>query len=273
MPALSPSSSIRGVYLSVIIPVPRLGRELPLGLADAATFLASAPFASELICVVDGSTDHTAGAGSSVIAPLLSGNLVAGRVERHPVRRGRGAAIRTGLSRSRGEWSLVTDAVGSTPVAEVGKLFEVARRAEAAKIALIIGSRLVRGARARALPHRMLAIRIFEILATRQGFSGIRDTTCAFKLYRADLASVIAREGCEETEIADLEHIALARLFGFGVREVGIRWRYRHDEGANDLVGGKSLISLWHDLKKVRARIQRLRIGEEPVRRVVGPRD
>jgi glycosyltransferase involved in cell wall biosynthesis len=241
-------------------------------LAEAAAFLAQAPFTSEIICVDDGFTgdrEQTA----SLLAAMVSANLISGRVERHSAPRGRGAAIRTGLSRSRGEWSLVTDACGSTPLTEVLKLLHTARGSDSADVALIAGSRAVRGARVSALPHRMLAIRIFQLLAACQGFAGIRDARCAFKLYRADLASLIARHARQNDEIADVEHIALAGLYGFRVREVGIQWRYRRGADARLLTRGVPVVSLWRDLARLRGHIQRLRIREEPARRIVRPFD
>ncbi len=206
-----------------------------------------------------------------MLAPMICGNLIASRVEHYSEKTGRGVAVRTGLSRSRGEWSLVTGSAGSTPLTEVLKLMHAARGSGSADAALIVGSRAVREARVSALPHRILAIRIFQLLAACQGFSGIKDAQCEFKLYRADLASLIARHAREDGEIADLEHIALARLHGFGVREVGIQWRYRHGEDARLVTRGIPFVSLWRDLAKLRARIQRLRIGEKAARRIVRP--
>jgi len=65
----------------------------------------AAPFRTELIIVDDGSTDQT-----PTILATVSDTVSAVKVLRHPVNRGKGAALRTGFAAATGDIVLVQDA-------------------------------------------------------------------------------------------------------------------------------------------------------------------
>jgi len=80
----------------------------------------------EVVVVDDGSTDGTGEAARAAGAKVL----------RHPVNRGYGQALRTGIAAAKGEWVLMTDADGSYPTSEIDKLFDGAPDFD-----LIVGAR------------------------------------------------------------------------------------------------------------------------------------
>jgi dolichol-phosphate mannosyltransferase len=112
--------------LSVIVPcyneegnIPRLRNELFPVLERLQI-----PF--EVVLVDDGSRDGTAG-----LLEALSKERPETRVLRHGSNRGLGAAIRTGISAARGEWTVTLDADLTFPPDEIGRLIEAQSRSGA----------------------------------------------------------------------------------------------------------------------------------------------
>lgn len=68
----------------------------------------------EVVVVDDGSLDGTGEAARAAGATVV----------RHPVNRGYGAALRTGVNAAKHDWVLMTDADGSYPCEEIDKLFD-----------------------------------------------------------------------------------------------------------------------------------------------------
>lgn len=205
--------------LSVIVPAFDEASRLPSTLARIATFLARAPHwrPAEVIVVDDGSHDETA----SVAEAFGGRDGVEVRVCRHAVNRGKGAAVRTGLSASRGEWVLISDADLAAPIEDVELL-------HAAGADLAAGSRALRRELiSRRQPWaRDLMGRCFNLLLRLLGLTGFRDTQCGFKLLRGELARELGRQLRLDGFAFDVELLARARRLGGSVREVPVRWEH-----------------------------------------------
>ncbi len=80
----------------------------------------------EIIVVDDGSSDGTGEAAAAAGA----------RVIRHPVNRGYGSALRSGIRAAKGDWILMTDADDTYPAREIAKLLDFAPDFD-----LVIGAR------------------------------------------------------------------------------------------------------------------------------------
>jgi dolichyl-phosphate beta-glucosyltransferase len=222
-PALEPQAGGGLIGLSVVVPMFREARRIGATLADLVPTLQAGPELSEVILVDDGSDDQT----SAVVQPWLTeapvGALQRVRLIRHPRNRGKGAAVRTGLAHSNGQWRLLMDADNACRVRELTKL-----RAESARsgAALVVGSRRAPGALVESRLSRRLAGLIFRTCLGFLGLSLARDTQCGFKLYSADLADLIAGIAREDGFAFDLEHLLIARRSGLGIAEVGVRWTH-----------------------------------------------
>jgi len=169
--------------------------------------------------VDDGSTDGTA-------------DIVRRAAERAPIallqygeNRGKGHAVRYGMLRAEGDLVLFSDADLATPIEEIEKL--LAALEGGADIA--IGSRDVAGARLekRQSIVRELGGKAFNRCVQMLAVPGIHDTQCGFKLFRrATVEPVFSRCRIDNFSF-DVEALYVARLLGYRIAEVPVRWRHQ----------------------------------------------
>jgi len=114
--------------LSVTVVIPALNEKDAVGpvVRELADLLARSVKSHEVLVVDDGSTDGTADAARAAGATVV----------RHPVNRGYGQALETGIKTARHDWILMIDADGSYPPGEAAKLLE-----RAPEFDLVIGER------------------------------------------------------------------------------------------------------------------------------------
>lgn len=254
--ALPRPAGFAGPTLSVIVPMYQEAGRIGRTLDDVVATLARWGEACEVVLVNDGSRDET-GAIAQDHARRAVATCVSVRLVSHDRNRGKGAAVATGMREASGAWMLVMDADNSAAVLEVLKLARAAHDA-GENVAMVAGSRATRDAMVEAKFTRMLSGLIFRTALRCMGLSFARDTQCGFKLYRRDFARYLGAFAIEPGFAFDVEHFALARHVGVGVREVGIRWQ--HAEGGSINVvrdGVRMLRQAW----RIR---QRMRVSPPP---------
>ncbi len=204
--------------LSLVIPAYNESARLPRFLADVRPYLdAEYPGDYEVVVVDDGSRDGT-GWELGAIADRW-GEL---RVLRHPVNRGKGAAVRTGVLAAEGRTVLFADADGATPISEEWRL--AAALARGADVA--VGSRAVAGPgvyRERTR-KRAAAGTAFAWIARQVLGLSVRDTQCGFKMFDRSAARDLFTLTRETGYLFDLEVLAVARRLGLRVDEVAVSW-------------------------------------------------
>lgn len=205
--------------LSVVVPAYNEASRLPATLARIAEFLEGAPRwrPAEVIIVDDGSRDQTAAVGEG----FGGRDGVEVRVCRLAVNRGKGAAVRTGLAASRGEWVLISDADLAAPIEDVDLLL-------AAGADLATGSRALRRELiSRRQPWaRDLMGRGFNLLLRVLGLTALRDTQCGFKLLRGELARTLGQQLRLDGFAFDVELLARTRRLGGSIREIPVHWEH-----------------------------------------------
>jgi dolichyl-phosphate beta-glucosyltransferase len=205
--------------LSIVIPAYNEERRLPQTMQLVLDWLARGPFAfREVIVVDDGSRDGTAG-----VVEKFAKTSAWVRLARNPGNRGKGYAVRNGMSEAKGEWILYTDADLSTPIGEIVKLHQAAREQSAG---VAIGSRAVD--RSLVEVHqpamRELSGRAFNLVMRAVTGLPFKDTQCGFKLYRADAARQIFPRQKQEGFSFDVEDLLIAKKLGVRAVEVPVRW-------------------------------------------------
>ncbi len=206
--------------LSIVIPAyneePRLGKTLA-HIADAwAGAKMPGVTLHEVVVADDGSMDRTFD-----IAREWSAKLPMACV-RLDINKGKGAAMRAGVAEATGEYVLMYDADGATPITEVLKLFAALEK-DGSDVA--IGSRVMerRAGLVTMQWHRKIVGRTYHALCSLL-VPGIHDTACGCKLFKAAVAKKLFAEQRIDRFAFDVEVLALAMRHGHKISEVPLQW-------------------------------------------------
>ncbi len=121
--------------LSLLIPVYNEEGAVEATVRDAHKALLGCKEPFEIVVIEDGCTDRTREILQSITLPHV-------RVIHHPVNRGYGASLKTGIRRSQGELIATTDADGTYPV---GELPAMLRELHSCDADMVIGARTKKG--------------------------------------------------------------------------------------------------------------------------------
>jgi len=207
--------------LSIVIPAYEEGDKVVRDIEAASRFMRHHGISGEILLVDDGSRDSTAQAARRA-AETMNGAV---RVIRNEVHRGKGHAVRCGITVSKGEYVLFADSGLCVPYEQALAGLELLRRQSCD---LAHGSRKLPG----SLIHRPQP-RIRRIISRimRQLFihllripADLTDTQCGFKLYRGLAARQLYSRAHLNGFLFDIEIILLARQLGYRIREFPIEW-------------------------------------------------
>ena len=231
---ITPTRTTR-CYLSLIIPAYNEEQRLPATLERMAEYLKFRDFSYELLVVDDGSRDGTRDLVRDFAATHDWVRLVQYDDEAgHPLNRGKGFAVRSGVLHASGRDVLFSDADLSTPIEEMEKLLPLITRGDC-DIAIA----------SRGLPESNLAVhqpwyrelmgRTFNKLVQSIAVPGILDTQCGFKAFRGDVAKRLFGHAQIDGFGFDTEILFLARKFGYRISEIPVTWIHKDDSRVNPL--------------------------------------
>lgn len=203
--------------ISVIIPAYNEERRLPSTLESVHDFLTQSGRSFEIVVVDDGSMDHTC-----AIVETFGQHHEFVRLLSYSPNQGKGYAVRTGMMAAQGDYLLIDDADGSSPIAEVERLLQAIEGG--ADIA--IGSRAKQDSSrvVKALPYRKYIGNTFNMIVQSLVLPGVEDTQCGFKLFKRSVARDIFSVAHLNGYGFDVEVLYIARLRGYSVAEVAIDW-------------------------------------------------
>lgn len=222
--------------ISVIIPVYNEAERLEKNAATVYSYLKGIRADFELILVNDGSTDGSA----AVMGPFERGRPEV-KIINLAVNRGKGQAVKEGVSAAKKAVILFLDADLATPITELAKLLPHLRDAE-----IVIGSRAAAGAviKKKQRWYRVVLGRLGNWLIRWLLLPGIRDTQCGFKLLEAKLARRVFRLLTVERWGFDFELLFLARKLGARIREVPVTWSDQNRSKITAGAYGRTLLEL-----------------------------
>lgn len=233
--------------LSVVVPAFDEAARLPPTLARLREWLDSDGERYEVIVVDDGSRDATAATTERMQAGWPELELL-----RLPVNTGKGAAVRAGMLRARGDLRLFSDADLSAPIEDLPRL----RERIGGRCHVAIGSRAVDRSLVEVHQpfHRELMGRANNLLIRALVLRGVRDTQCGFKLFTADAAIACFAPLRTLRFGFDVEVLVRARQCGWTIAEVPVHWRHVEASRVHPLRDSTRMI--W-DLVRIRLRRER----------------
>ncbi len=212
--------------LSIVIPAYEESSKIARDVELAASFLQHHGFTGEVIVVDDASRDKTAEAARAVKVP----EAVALKVIRYEQHRGKGYAVRKGMTDSKGDYAMFADSGSCVPYEDTMRGLDLLRNG-ACDIAH--GSRKMRGCHIerpqslyRRICSRMFHWFVIHYLGVPAGFT---DTQCGFKMYRGDVARNLYAECITDGFTFDIEVIMRALKRGYKIKEFPLDWSCDRD--------------------------------------------
>ncbi len=188
--------------------IPAFNEEASVG----AVVKEATKYADRILVLDDGSTDRTGASAAAAGAEVI----------RHPVNRGKGRALETGLRAlvARGcDPVIIVDGDGQHDPAEIPAFLAVARSSSAA---IVVGNRM---ATAESMPKvRYWTNRTMSAILSRLIGQKVPDSQCGFRLLTAEVIQMLSfSTGNYDTES---EILIEAGRRGFGISSVPIRTIY-----------------------------------------------
>jgi dolichyl-phosphate beta-glucosyltransferase len=211
--------------LTLIIPAYNEERRLPKSLDRIMAFVEQQPEPMEVIVVENGSSDRTTeiAEGYAVRYPFV-------RVLHSP--KGKGSAVRVGMSEGKGKYLFICDSDLSMPIAEVRKFLPPILE----EYDVAIASREGPGAHRYGEPaYRHLMGRVFNLIVRILAVPGFQDTQCGFKSFRDDVGKEIFADLTMTGWVFDVEALFIALHRGYRVTAVPIDWYFDADSRVEPL--------------------------------------
>ena len=198
------------MLLSVIIPAYNEEKRLGKTLEAIRAYLSKQAYEWEVIVVNNNSTDATRAVAEKYNVRIID--------EQRP---GKGYAVTRGMLEATGELRLFTDADNSTSIDHLDHMMPFVRDYD-----VIIGSLAVSGARiVRGEPwYRVMMGKLGNKWIQAWAVWGINDTQRGFKLFKAQAVEKIFPKLTIFGWGFDVEVLALAKKFGFKIKEIPVTW-------------------------------------------------
>ena len=207
--------------LSIVIPAFEESKKIARDVTKAADFLTSNKLESEIIVVDDGSRDDTCETAKKVEIPQ-GVKLEVIRYEQH---RGKGYAVRTGVSQSKGDYVMFADSGCCVPYQSALSGLDLIKN-DSCDIAH--GSRKMSGSHIEKAQsfYRRVCSKIFHWFVVHDMKIPVEftDTQCGFKIYKGDVARDLYGECVTDGFMFDIEVIMRAIRKGYKIKEFPIDW-------------------------------------------------
>ncbi len=229
------------MFLSVIIPAYNEEKRISKTLLGVDEYLSRQNYEYEILVVDDGSKDGTVKVAQNLQKMVKNLRLVENRENK-----GKGGVVAQGMLLAKGQYRLFMDADNATSVDHFEKMLPHFRSG----FDVVIGSRAVEGAKIAVHQpfHKELFGKAGNLVIQAAAVPGIWDTQCGFKAFTAKAAEEIFKRLTVVRWGFDVEVLALARLFGFKIKEIPVYW-------VNDPLSHvtlKAYIKVFFDTFKVR---------------------
>ena len=228
-------------YLSVVIPAYNEEERLPRTLKSVVGYLGQQDYSWEVAVVDDGSKDRTAD-----IVREFSVSEPGVKLLQYGGNRGKGYAVRYGMTHTTGQFRLFMDADNSTTVDHFAKF----KPFFAEGFDVVIGSRDVKGADI-AVHQSWFKEKLGDLgnlWVQAWAVPGIWDTQAGFKVFTAKASDDVFPRLTIDRWGFDVEALAVARHLGYTISEQPIRW----ENDPNSKVSASAYLEVLQEVVQVR---------------------
>lgn len=229
------------VFLSVVIPAYNEEQRLPHTLKAVTAYLSKQDYTWEVAVVDDGSKDKTADVARA--ASVLDSRV---HLLQYGENRGKGYAVRYGMTHVTGQYRLFMDADNSTTIDHFAKFRPFFDQG----YDVVIGSRDVAGAdiAVHQAKWKELLGDLGNLWIQFWAVRGIKDTQAGFKIFTNKASEDVFPRLTIDRWGFDVEALALARRLGYKISEQPIRWV----NDPNSKVSTKAYIDVLKEVVQVR---------------------
>ena len=229
------------MYLSVVIPAYNEAKRIVPTLKSVFDYLKKQNYEYEVLVVNDGSKDNTAEIVQSFQSQVSSLKLIDNKQNR-----GKAKAVQQGMMAAQGDLRLFMDADNATTIDNLDKMLLHINDG----YGIVIASIGIKGA------EKIGEEPVYRRLLGQLGnlwirFWAVPDTQRGFKLFTREVTEKIFPKMLTFGWGFDVELLALARKYGYKIKEVPIVWKNAPDSKVNIWVYPKVLmqtVKIWRNL-------------------------
>lgn len=207
------------MYLSVIIPAYNEEKHIKSTIQSIHGYLSGKKIDHEILVVTDGSKDETNNIVSSLATEIPNLTLL-----RSDINKGKGYAVKEGMLKATGHYRLFTDADNATSIDHIEKMMPFFEQGYGVVIGSIAAKDSVVASGSEPIWRRLFGM-MGNLFIQVMVVPGIRDTQRGFKMVTAEAANKIFPKMTINRWGFDIEMLALARKFGYKIKEVPVVWK------------------------------------------------
>lgn len=206
------------MYLSVVIPAYNEAKRITLTLQSIFEYLKKQNYGYEVLVVNDGSKDGTAAVVSDFTKEFPQLKLIDNKQNR-----GKAKVVQQGMLAARGDLRLFMDADNATTIDNLDKMLPYINEG----YGVVIASIGIKGAEKIGEEpfYRRLLGQLGNFWIRFWAVPGIYDTQRGFKLFTREITEKIFPKMLTFGWGFDVELLALARKYGYKIKEIPIIWK------------------------------------------------
>lgn len=240
------------IFLSVVIPAYNEEQRLPHTLKATLHYLKKQNYTWEIAVVNDGSKDKTVD-----VVREFQVNEPNVKLLQYGGNRGKGYAVRYGMTHTTGTYRLFMDADNSTTIDHFEKFLPYQKEG----FDVTIGSRDIKGANiaVHQAKWKELLGDLGNLWIQFWAVPGIRDTQAGFKVFTGKSSDDVFPRLTIDRWGFDVEALAVARRRGYTIKELPIHWV----NDPNSKVSAKAYLDVLKEVVQVRLNIWKGVYGEK----------
>ncbi len=233
--------------LSVVFPVKNQTAKLIANLkAKAIPFYDALGIDYEFLIVSDGSDEPN----QNAMALAMKEMPKQVRLVSYEAYMGKGHNVKRGIEAATGDYVMFMDADFATDLNALKEILPIITTADC-----FIGSRHCKEAKIlskQTLSRRFISWCSRKLIKAKFHFSGLTDTQCGYKLFKTNIAKMLASKQKDDGFAFDVEYLYILALNGYTVKEIPVQWTDDPDSTISHPL--KTSLKFYKEMKGIKKR-------------------